>query len=91
MGGSDHFGDGKAPKHIVKLGTEIAVAVDVVGAAVLPEPEPVVHSDSDDHSGVDSDSDGEPVGHLYPFLVNTSQLGFLWLQTVCTNDYANNS
>ena len=67
----------------MKVGTEIAVIgddvsrgqqcrLDVVAYATLPQPEPVVHSDSDEHSSEDNDSDGELVGHIYPFLVNTS-------------------
>ncbi|KAE8774722.1 hypothetical protein D1007_52857 [Hordeum vulgare] len=80
MRGSDHVGADEAPEHNVKMGTEIDVTtndvlreqqhgLDVIDAIVLPQLEPMVHIDSDDHSDIDNDSDGEPVGHLYPFLV----------------------
>ena len=77
--GSGDDGAAEAPKHDVKPETEVAVAaeevscdLDVIDAVVLPQAEPHVHSnpgdDFDDHSGDDSDDDGEPVNHLYPFM-----------------------
>ena len=65
----------KAPEHGVEMETEVAVTAgelslhpDVVDGVELPQPEAEFHTDSDDHSGDDSDDDGQPVSHLYPFM-----------------------
>jgi hypothetical protein len=75
IGGSDDAGAGEAPAQCVKLGTEVVIAanevshgqqrdLDVFAAVVPRQPEPEVHSNSSN----DSDSNGKPVSHLYPFL-----------------------
>jgi hypothetical protein len=74
IGGSGDAVATEAPEHGVKLETEVAISADEVSRGqkrdgdgiVLPLPEPEVYSDSGDHSGDDSDDDGEPVSHLYP-------------------------
>ena len=75
IGGSGNAGDAKAPEHGVEMETEVAVTAcelslqpDVVDGIELPQPEAEFHTDSDDHSGDDSDDDGQLVSHLYPFM-----------------------
>ena len=62
IGGSDDTGAAKAPEHGVEMETEVAVTTgelslhpDVVDGVELPQPEAEFHTDSDDHSGDDSD------------------------------------
>ncbi|KAE8814680.1 hypothetical protein D1007_08212 [Hordeum vulgare] len=92
MGGSDHAGADEAPEHIMKMGIDISVAVDdvsceqylnldVVTIIVLPHPEPMVHIDSDYHSSVDSDSDGEPFVSYTHFCKDRSKLHEWFLST----------
>ena len=59
----------------MEMETEVAVAAgelslhpDVVDSVELPQPEAEFHTDSDDHSGDDSDDHGHLVSHLYPFM-----------------------
>ena len=73
--GSGDAGAPKAPKHDVEMETEVAVTAgelslhpDVIDGVELPQPEAEFHTDSDDHSGDDSDDDGQLVSHLYPFM-----------------------
>ena len=75
IGGSGDAGAAEAPEHDMNMEREVVVAsdkvllhLDVVDGIVLPQPEPEVHTDSDDHSGDDSDDDGQLVSHLYPFM-----------------------
>ena len=75
IGGSGDAGDAKAPEHGVEMETKVAVAAgelslhpDVVDGVELPQLEVEFHTDSDDHSGDDSDNDGQLVSHLYPFM-----------------------
>ena len=69
--GSGDVGAAKAPEHSMEMETEVAVAVDelslhpdVVDGVELPQPEAEFHTDSDDHSGDDSDDDGQLISHL---------------------------
>ena len=73
-GGSGDAGAAKAPEHGVEMETEVAVTAGelslhphVVDDVELPQPEAEFHTDSADHSGDDSDDDGQLVSHLYPF------------------------
>ena len=73
--GSGNVGAAKAPEHGVEMETEIAVTTgelslhpDVVDGVELPQREAEFHTDSDDHSGDDSDDDGLLASHLYPFM-----------------------
>ena len=75
IGGSGDAGAAKAPEHGVEMETEVAVTagelslhLDVVDGVELPQPEADFHTVSDDHSGDDSDDDGQLVSHLYPFM-----------------------
>ena len=79
IGGSGDAGAAKAPEHGVKMETEFAITAgelslhpDIVDGIGLPQPEAEFHTDSgddpDDHSGDDSDDDGQLVSHLYPFM-----------------------
>ena len=75
IGGSGDAGAAKAPEHGVEMETEVAVTAgelslhpDVIDGIELPQPEAEFHTDSDDHSGDDSDNDGQLVNHLYPFM-----------------------
>ena len=59
----------------MEMETEVAVTAgelslhpDVVDGVELPQPEAEFHTYSDDHSGDDSDDDGQLVSHLYPFM-----------------------
>ena len=47
---------------------ELSLHPDVVDGVELPQPEADFHTVSDDHSGDDSDDDGQLVSHLYPFM-----------------------
>ena len=65
----------KAPEHDMEMETEVAITAgelslhpDVVDGVELPQPEAEFHTDSDDHSGDDSDDHGQLVSHLYPFI-----------------------
>ena len=75
IGGSGDAGATKAPEHGVEMETEVAVTAgelslhpDIVDGVELPQPEAEFHTDSDDHSGDDSNDDGQLVSHLYPFM-----------------------
>ena len=75
IGGSGDTRAAKAPEHGADMETEVAVTVDelslrpdVVDGVELPQPEAEFHTDSDDHSGDNSDDDGQLVSHLYPFM-----------------------
>jgi len=75
IGGSGDAGAAKAPEHGVEMETEVAVTAgelslhpDIVDGVELPQPEAEFHTDSDDHSGDDSDDYGQLVSHLYPFM-----------------------
>ena len=47
---------------------ELSLHPDVVNGVELPQPEAEFHTDSDDHSGDDSNDHGQLVSHLYPFM-----------------------
>ena len=47
---------------------ELSLHPDIVDGVELPQPEAEFHTDSDEHSGGYSDSDGQLVSHLYPFM-----------------------
>ncbi len=72
IGGSGDAGDAKAPEHGVEMETEVAVTTGELSlhadVVELPQPEAEFHTDSDDHSGDDSDDDRQLVSHLYPFM-----------------------
>ena len=72
IGGSGDAGAAKAPEHGVEMETEVAVTAGELSlhpdVVELPQPEAEFHTDSDDHSGDDSDDDGQLVSHLYPFM-----------------------
>ena len=75
IGGSGDARVAKASKHGVDMETEVAVTAgelslhpDIVDGVKLPQLEAEFHTDSDDHSGDDSDDDGQLVSHLYPFM-----------------------
>ena len=75
IGGSGDAGAAKAPEHGVEMETEVVVTAgelslhpDIVDGVELPQPEAEFHTDSDDHSGDDSDDDRQLVSHLYPFM-----------------------
>ena len=72
IGGSGDAGAPKAPKHDVEMETEVAVTAGELSlhpdVVELPQPEAEFHTDSDDHSGDDSNDDGQLVSHLYPFM-----------------------
>ena len=75
IGGSGDARAAKAPEHGVEMETEVAVTAgelslhpDIVDIVKLPQPEAEFHTDSDDHSGDDSDDDRQLVSHLYPFI-----------------------
>ena len=75
IGGSGDARAAKAPEHGVEMETEVAVTAsglslhpDVVDGVELPQPEVDFHTDCNDHSGDDSDDDGQLVSHLYPFM-----------------------
>ena len=97
IGGSGDAGAAKAPEHGVEMETEVAVTAgefslhpDVVDGVELPQPEVEFHTDPgddfDDHSGDDSDDDGQLVSHLYPFMcqidhrVSLVTLAFLFVE-----------
>ena len=61
---------------VVVTAGELSLHPDVVE---LPQPEAEFHTDSDDHSGDDSDDDRQLVSHLYPFMCQIDHIGFLWL------------
>ena len=68
-------GDSRAangPEHGVEMEIEVAVTASKLllhpDVVKLPQPEVEFHTDSDDHSGDDSDDDGQLVSHLYPFM-----------------------
>ena len=75
IGGSGNFRAAKALEHDVEMETEVVVTAgelslhpDVVDGVELPQPEAEFQTDSDNHSGDDSDDDGQLVSHLYPFM-----------------------
>ena len=72
IGGSGDARAAKAPKHGVEMETDVAVTAGELSlhpdVIELPQPEAEFHIDSDDHSGDDSDDDGQLVSHLYPFM-----------------------
>ena len=75
IGGSGDAGAAKAPEHGMEMETEVAVTAgklslhpDVIDSVELPQPEAEFHTDFDDHSGDDSDDNGQLVSHLYPFM-----------------------
>ena len=75
LGGSGDAGAAEALEHGVEMEVEIAdiasklsLHPDIVESVELPQPEAEFHTDSDDHSGDDSDNDGQLVSHLYPFM-----------------------
>ena len=72
IGGSGDAGAAKAPEHGVERETEVAVTAGELSlhpdVVELPQPEAEFHTDCDDHSGDDSDDDGQLVSHLYPFM-----------------------
>ena len=53
---------------VVVTAGELSLHPDVVDGVELPQPEAEFHIDSDDHSGDDSDDDGQLVSHLFPFI-----------------------
>ena len=57
---------------VVVATAEVLLDLNVVEDVMLPQPEPEVHTDSndnsDDDSSDDSDDDRELVSHLYPFM-----------------------
>ena len=80
IGGSGDAGAAKAPEHGVEMETEVAVTAgelslhpDIVDDVELPQSEANFHTDYDDHSGDDSDDDGQLVSHLYPFMCQIYQ------------------
>ena len=70
--GSGDAGAAKAPEHGVEMEIEVAVIAGELSlhpdVVELPQSEAEFHTDSDDHSGDDSDDDGQLVSHLYPFM-----------------------
>ena len=84
IGGSGDAGAAKAPEHGVEMETEVAITAgelslhpDVIDGVEFPQPEAEFHDDSDDHSGDDSDDDGQLVSHLYPFMCQIDHRVFL--------------
>ena len=65
IGGSGDAGAAKAPEHGMEMETEVAVTAGelllhphIIDGFELPQPQAEFHTDSDDHSGDDSDDDG---------------------------------
>ena len=62
IGGSGDAGAPKAPEHGVEMEIEVAITAGELSlhpdGVELPQPEAEFHTDSDDHSGDDSDDDG---------------------------------
>ena len=74
IGGSGNAGASKASEHGVEMETEVSVTAgelslhpDVVDGVELPQLEAEFHTDSDNHSGDDSEDDEWLVSQLYPF------------------------
>ena len=75
IGGSGDVGAAKAPEHGEEMKTEVAIIAGELSphpdVVELPQPEAEFDPDSDNHSGDDSDDDGQLVSHIYPFMCQT--------------------